>query len=110
MHQKLEVEVYRLLRWNGDAPVYRIYVNDEMLIERTFSWPSHQNYIKEQLFCNLDTGVHTFKLENLDSTGNFEVKNLKINDILVDKNLLRRSENNIEWRFIVDNLLRNSKK
>jgi len=103
MHTKLEVDVYS--HWSIDPPVYRLYVNGEMLTERTFGWPSYQNYIKEHLFCDLDTGVHTFKLENLDRNARFEIDNFKVNNTTVNKNLLKTNDLEIEWRFIVDNML-----
>jgi hypothetical protein len=72
MHTKLEVDVYS--HWSDDPPIYRIYVDNEMLVERTFGWPSYQNYITEHMYCDLDTGVHTLCLENLDSTSRFELE------------------------------------
>ena len=50
MHTKLEVDVYS--HWSDDPPIYRIYVDNEMLVERTFGWPSYQNYITEHMYCD----------------------------------------------------------
>lgn len=106
MEQKLEVDVHA--HWNETAPVYRLYVNNEMLTERTFSWTSYQYYLKEHLYCNLDTGVHTLLLENLDCAGSFELNDFKVNNKPVDKNLMKSNGNKIEWKFIVDLVNANS--
>lgn len=103
MHTKLEVDVYS--HWSDSPPIYRIYVDNEMLTERTFGWPSYQNYITEHMYCDLDTGVHTLCLENLDSNSRFELEHFTVNKQPVNKNLLKTNGVKIEWRFIVDNLL-----
>jgi hypothetical protein len=100
MEHKLEVDVHA--HWSDTPPVYRIYVNNEMLVERTFGWPSYQIYLIEHMFCDLDTGVHTLTLENLDTNSRFELENLKINNHFANKNLLKNNGAKAEWRFIVD--------
>jgi hypothetical protein len=105
MERKLEVDVHA--HWNNNPPVYRLYVNDEMLTERTFGWVSYQFYITEHMYCDLETGVHTLRLENLDSESRFELLNFKVDNQLVNKNLLRANGSKIEWRFIADNLINN---
>lgn len=105
MHTKLEVDVYG--HWSDNPPDYRIYVDNEMMIERTFGWPSYQNYITEHMYCNLDTGVHTLRLENLDTNGRFDLASFTIDNNPVNKNLLKTNGAQIEWRFVVDNLLNN---
>ena len=104
MHTKLEVDVHS--HWSDRAPTYRIYVNNEMLTERTFGYTSYQFYIREHMYCNLDTGVHTLRLENLDTTSRFELESFTVDDDQVNSNLKTTFENNIEWRFIVDRVLR----
>jgi hypothetical protein len=106
MHTKLEVDVYS--HWSDNPPIYRIYVDNEMLTERTFGWPSYQNYITEHMYCDLDTGVHTLCLENLDNNSRFELQYFTVNKQPVNKNLLKTNGVKIEWRFIVDNLLNHS--
>jgi hypothetical protein len=106
MHAKLEVDVCS--HWSDNPPVYRIYVDNEMLVERTFGWPSYQNYVREHMYCDLDTGVHTLCLENLDSHSRFELEHFTVDKLPVNKNLLKTNGAKIEWRFIVDNLLNRS--
>lgn len=105
MHTKLEVDVYS--HWSDNPPVYRIYVDNELMTERTFGWPSYQNYITEHIYCDLDTGVHTLSLENLDTNCRFELKQFSVDQNLVNKNLLKTHGTTVEWRFVVDNMLNN---
>jgi hypothetical protein len=105
MHTKLEVDVYS--HWSDNSPIYRIYINDEMLVERTFGWPSYQNYITEHMYCDLDTGVHTLSLENLDTNSRFNLEHFTVDKNPVNKNLLKINGDRIEWRFVVDHLLNN---
>jgi len=106
MEHKLEVDVHA--HWSDNPPIYRLYVNDEMFSERTFGWPSYQIYIKEHMCCELETGVHTLRLENLDSSGRFELDDFRVNGFVVNKNLRKSNGVTTEWRFIVDLINRNS--
>jgi hypothetical protein len=105
MHTKLEVDVYS--HWSDNPPIYRIYIDNEMMVERTFGWPSYQNYITEHMYCDLVTGVHTLSLENLDPTSRFELEYFTVDKTAVNKNLLKTNGARIEWRFIVDTVLNN---
>lgn len=106
MEHKLEVDVHA--HWSDNPPVYRLYVNDEMLTERTFGWASYQWYLTEHMCCDLDTGVHTLRLENLDIESRFELDNFRINGTVVNKNLMKSNGASAEWRFIVDLINKNS--
>lgn len=103
MHCELEIDVY--CHWNDNPPVYRIYVNDELMSERSFGWVSYHFYLTETIYCNLDTGVHSLKLENLDPMSKFELDKFLCNTVPVNKNLLKANNDVIEWKFIVDNQL-----
>jgi hypothetical protein len=52
--------------------------------------------------CELETGVHVLRLENLDLSGRFELDKFTVNGNLVNKNLLKSNGATTEWRFIVD--------
>ena len=106
MEHKLEVDVHA--HWSDEPPVYRLFVNDEMFTERTFGWASYQWYITEHICCDLDTGVHTLRLENLGTESRFELDNFRINDTVVNKNLMKSNGASTEWRFIVDLVNKNS--
>jgi hypothetical protein len=100
MEHKLEVDVHA--HWSDNPPVYRLYVNDEMLTERTFGWAPHQFYIRENLSCNLNTGVHRLRLDQINNSGYLELDNLRVNTDQVNKSFLKTNENKHEWTFIID--------
>lgn len=54
---------------------YRLYVDSELLTERTFIWDSHAVYISEQLMVNLFQGTHHLTCESAIS-GGFELRNI----------------------------------
>ena len=46
--------------WHGKAPSYRIYVNDELFVERTFIWANQ--YLCEMLQIEAPPGQYTVKV------------------------------------------------
>jgi|688.fasta_scaffold1131103_2 hypothetical protein len=104
MEHKLQVAVHA--HWNDTAPVYRIYVDDDLLTERTFGYQSYQFYILEHILCNLDDGTHYLKLVNLSHNSRFELKNFHVDDQPIAANNLSMTPNELLWNFTIDNLLR----
>lgn len=76
---------------------YRIYVDDELLTERTWVWPSYEVYIKENIEVKVYPGRHVVRLVNCGPTTNFKFKNLTMDEKLIKKN----TENASEVSFIV---------
>lgn len=101
MDCKLEVAVHA--HWSNTPPVYRLYVDDDMLTERTFGWQSFQFYILENILCSLDEGVHKLKLVNLDETSRFDLENFTVNNKIISKKSYGHSNNELTWQFTVDN-------
>ena len=67
--------------WGDRAPSYRIYVDKDLITERTFSWPGFHVFVKENVVVNLDPGFHYIRIENLNpELGKFTVKNLTVDD------------------------------
>jgi len=63
-------------------PRYRLYVGNDLITERTFTWPSATQYIEEHLIINAPVGQHQLRLENVDPDyGIFTVKNVKLDGI-----------------------------
>jgi hypothetical protein len=60
--------------WKDTPPDYRIYVDTELITEKTFGWASNEVYIKEFLVCDLEPGVHTVRIENCSKTGSFHLE------------------------------------
>ena len=50
-------------RWEGLAPVYRIYVNDQLFAERTFDWTDC--YLTEILQIQAPPGLLKIRLEKV---------------------------------------------
>lgn len=76
MLQHITLDVHG--HWSDKVPIYRIYVNGDLLTERTFGWPGHKVFIRENMVCNLESGIHKLKIENVMGHGRFEINNLTV--------------------------------
>lgn len=72
----LQVDV--LCNWSDDPPVYRLFVNNDLLTERTFIWPGYRNFIRENIVVDVDPGVHTVRIENISQNGAFILERLNL--------------------------------
>jgi hypothetical protein len=65
--------------------VYRIYVDDDLITERTYIWVNATGpnmsgrYIRENIWVNLRTGEHELRIESPDKV-QFSMSNLKIDN------------------------------
>jgi hypothetical protein len=50
--------------WEGIAPDYRVYVNDELFTERTYRWEDPE-YLTEMLQVQAKPGKYRFRLEKI---------------------------------------------
>lgn len=64
--------------WNDVTPSYRVYVDNDLLTERTFGWPGYQVFVRENMICELEKGLHTIRVENCNEHGTFKIYNLTI--------------------------------
>jgi hypothetical protein len=48
-------------QWEGLDPIYRVYVNDELFVERTWRW--NDSYLEEELQVEGNPGDYTLKYE-----------------------------------------------
>lgn len=77
---ELSIEVHCLYANKG--PRYRVYVDQDLLTERTFTWPSGKQYVEEHLVVHLQPGQHKIRIENVDpDLGIITTKNLKLDGI-----------------------------
>ena len=83
---RITVQVHALQpRWiDLEKPKYRIYVNDDLMTERTWVW-DRQTYVEETLWAELANGIsHTVRLEIIKSKpfdlAQFGLQNLAVND------------------------------
>ena len=64
--------------WQGDPPKIRVYVGNEMFIERTWIWQMDY-YLEEMLVVNAPPGRYDLRWELVPpSQGTIEVKNIRI--------------------------------
>jgi len=65
-------------------PAYRIFVDDDLLTERSWIWPSYEVFIREHIEVEVDPGTHKIQLINCGTGGKFNFKNVTVNNTLVD--------------------------
>ena len=65
--------------WEAEPQAYRVYVDDDLLTERTYLWRNTDQYVQENIVVAVEPGTHTFKLEaaNKDFQG-FSYKNFAV--------------------------------
>lgn len=68
-------------QWEAEPPAYRVYVDDELLTERTYLWRNTDQFVRENIVIAATEGLHQFRLESVDSnfTG-FHWQNFTINN------------------------------
>lgn len=70
------IDIY--CEWLSEAPQYRLYVNNELFTERTFSYNS-DTYLQEIIQLHAFPGIYEIKVELLtEKFLNFTAKNLQI--------------------------------
>jgi hypothetical protein len=82
MSTTISIDVYCHKNWDS-SPVYRIYVDDDLLTERTWQWPAYETYIKENIEVDVDSGTHRIYIENCSPNSNINFKNLTVNGQLI---------------------------
>lgn len=66
--------------YNSDAhPSYRIYVDNDMLTERTFHWNSSEIMIKEMIEVDVGPGAHVLTLRPCNGEDVFDMKDMTVN-------------------------------
>jgi hypothetical protein len=98
METSITVQVHALQpRWiDLEQPRYRIYVNDDLITERTWIWDL-QIYVEESMCVDILPGVsHTVRLEVIKTKpmdlAQFGLQNLKINGSSISDHSGHRSE------------------
>ena len=66
--------------WEADPQAYRIYIDGELLTERTYCWRNPEQYVQENIVIFADAGEHYFKLEPVNKYfAGFYFKNFAVN-------------------------------
>lgn len=64
---------------SGDGnPRYRVYVDNDLLTERDFVWPTHEIFIRENITVDLAPGAHMLHIEQVGNQGKIQVKNIRL--------------------------------
>jgi|APFre7841882793_1041355.scaffolds.fasta_scaffold11124_2 hypothetical protein len=69
-----------LCRDSSNTPAYRLYVDDNLITERTFIWDHNVDCVREQLAVQFEPGEHSLYIES--ATPNFHgfyYQKIKIN-------------------------------
>lgn len=75
---KIIVDIYA--DWDETPPRYRVYVDDDLLTERDFTW-DNSIYIRENILVNLESGSHRLRIEQCNKFGSIRTENVKVNDV-----------------------------
>jgi hypothetical protein len=77
--------------WEGLPPTYRMYVNDELFAESTWTWT--ESYLQELLQIEAEPGEYKLRWELVPpNLANIQVKNVRVDygpASVVDNKLLR---------------------
>lgn len=73
----LTIEVY-CNRGEGE-PSYRVFVDDEMLTERSWVWPAYEIFITENIEVDLPPGAHRLSVRECNCDPVFHTQNMTIN-------------------------------
>ena len=77
----ITVDIYCDWAWAVTPPVYRLYVNDDLLTERTYIWNNREQFIKEHILVNLCPGLHTLTIETVnDPCFKFAKRNITVDN------------------------------
>lgn len=79
----LTIDVFCQKNWDS-SPVYRVYVDNDLLTERTWVWPAYEIYIKENIEVDVEPGQHRVVVYTcVPNLGNVIFKNLTVNGVVV---------------------------
>jgi hypothetical protein len=79
--KSVAVEFDLYCHWSQKEPVYRVYVDDDLITERTFAWPGYQHFIRENFVIAVKHGEHNIRVENLNpDTAKFTVKRVRVDE------------------------------
>jgi hypothetical protein len=84
-HAELTFQIH--CYYDGAAPRYRVYVDSDLITERTFVWDTRDQFIEEHVVIEAPVGPHTLRIENVDpALGTFTVEHLLVDGIPTDGN------------------------
>ena len=63
------------------SPVYRVYIDGDLLTERTWIWPAYETFICERIEVDIAPGEHRLELVDCSKTGVFYLKNVTVDGV-----------------------------
>ena len=95
---QISVDVY--CQRNADSnPIYRVYVDNDLLTERTWAWPAYEIYIKENIEVDIEPGQHRVMIYTCNGPGNVIFKNLTVNGVTIPETVHNEFQ---ETAFVVN--------
>ena len=70
----ITVDIYA----DSGKPRYRVYVDNDLLVERDFIWPSHEIFLRENIIVNLAEGLHRLNVELVGTHGKIKPQNVTV--------------------------------
>jgi hypothetical protein len=70
----------------ASSPIYRIFIDGDLIVERTYIWNNIHEYLREEIYVNLDFGYHKLSIESLGTRRVFFTANATLNgrDIVIE--------------------------
>jgi hypothetical protein len=62
-----------------NSPIYRIYVDEDLLTERNWIWRAYDTYVCEHIEVDLGPGTHVLSLVDCSVVPVFSIKNITVN-------------------------------
>ena len=61
------------------TPVYRVYVDNDLLTERSWIWPTYEIFIREQIEVDVEPGAHRVTIRECAADPVFVASNYVVN-------------------------------
>ena len=79
--QEIRIEVDVLCDWQSEPQAYRLYIDNDLYTERTYIWHNPNQWVREIMVAELESGQHTIKLLPVNSKfSGFRLSNFAINN------------------------------
>jgi hypothetical protein len=76
-YTKVEIDV--LCDWESPE-VYRLFLDGELMSERTYNWPNPQEWLREEITVAIGPGEHLLEITAVNPNfNNFKLTNLTVN-------------------------------
>lgn len=68
----------------GEA--YRLFIDNELLTERTFIWDPNLEYVKEHIIVQAEQGsIHTVSVQSVNNLPCFSLKNVTVDGVKTER-------------------------